>query len=184
MKIVKAMLLSVLFFMAGYSPIIAGNPVNPGNTVQDELRAVRSLDQYLGSLSTSADPAMALRRTRLEQLVSGTLSGLFIRDGKLLNSSNKVDYIDSDVASLPALDGLISTAQNPEMLLVRIERPEELSTNHNISQNILARVKIIYFLCTFKPCEAPGCESALLIRMVPGNADPAPILLYRVSVAN
>jgi hypothetical protein len=184
MNMFKVVVTGVLALIAGFFSVMAVKPVNTAFIIQGEPLTVQSVDLYLNSLKSSSDPERGLQYSRLEKLMSGTLPAVVLRDGILRNSSNGAVYIDSDVNSLAMLESAIPPSMKPEMLLIRVEQPNEILSNPNISQKIVSRVKYIYFLCGFKPCETPGCESALLIRMVPGNADPAPVLLFRVSVAN
>lgn len=180
----RNILLTVFLLLAGCCGLFAETAVNTVNSKDEGPRTVSSVDQYLGELKASADPAKVLELNRLERLLSGMLPVLVMRGGKVVRSTSNVALVDTDVNSLDILDSLLQGKANPEMLLIRIDRAEEMLTNHNMYQKTFDKLKYVLYLCSFKPCEAPGCESALLIRMVPGNADPAPVLLYRVSVAN
>ena len=174
----------ILFLISGILGVNAENPYNTDKYMQSGPQGFRSLDQYLGDLKASSDPSAAREHARLEKLLSGALQALVIRNGEVRKNSSNAAFIDSDVASLDMLEEALPGTANPEMLLIRIDREDEILTNHNISQKIFSRIRYIYLLCSFKPCATPGCEPALFIRMVAGNADPAPVLLYKVSVAN
>ncbi|WP_300978744.1 hypothetical protein [Flavobacterium sp.] len=112
---------------------------------------ITELKKYISQSKLSVNPSTVAESKHLNDLISDLNSSVIIKKGNL-NTYSNAPFIRAviDSYSINKIPSSTTYFNNVELLIIRIEKPEDLSISIDESIiNQFPKLKYVYFLCTY-----------------------------------
>jgi len=144
------------------------------------------MNEAISAMLASPDPLVVAEGHHLKGLAFNLNPTGYVKNGVMTNPGGQTPRcIDIKASSISSLYAASPLFRHVEFITVRIESSADLATVVDLaSLRDFPGLKYIYFLCTFEICSSPGCEAAMISKMVQGSEHSTVLTLYKISIAN
>jgi hypothetical protein len=123
---------------------------------------VSELKKYMDQSKSSENPSIVQESKHLNELISDLNSSVLIKKG-ILNTYSNAPFTRAiiDAYSIHKIPASTAYFKDVELLIIRIEKPEDLSIAIDESIiNQFSKLKYVYFLCSFN-CTSVKIENLI-----------------------
>ncbi len=144
-KIMRNKLFQLLLFLIGYNGTFAQSM--SGEQQNIAVNEIRTFISKHKTPSATSSRSQILDAQNLEELTSRVQSSIYINNGQMSTYGQKPRNLFLDVISLNQIDNLVSSKNNIEIVIIKINSVAELNTKINLtSLSNFKKLKYVYIV--------------------------------------